>query len=258
MRLSYIIHMLFFMIATGIVQAQSEGQLKTTLTTINGDEINGYIKLNSLPSRITIFYLPGDSLTMDTRLVRTMNVQSVGSIGSSSENDENPVFGKPSLKYFNNSSFGILSGKSNDDSPPLSSLSIETVNGITLYRYLAVGVGIAYDRYNTTATLPFFLSLRGDILDRPFTPFYFIDAGYGPAWDSMEDENNWQQLETEGGFMFHTGGGIKVYSGSRINVMVSLGYKLQRVAYNTVEWTGSLRVTDRTFNRLSLRMGIGF
>ena len=95
-----------------------------------------------------------------------------------------------------------------------------------------------------------------DILNRTFTPFYFVDAGYGSAWDTMEQEI--PSLDVEGGAMFHTGIGFKMYSDDRVNVMVALGYKFQKTVYRNEEWGGGLRVTDRSYKRLSFSLGIGF
>ena len=254
----FITLLLFFILAIELLQAQSEDNLKTTLTTIHGDEINGYIKLSALPSRITLFYPTGDSLTLDSKVIQSIHINKVRNIPISSMNNSGFRLERPGLRFFNNTLFGILSGKSDVDSPPQSFLSIETIIGIILYRYLAMGVGIGYDRYNTTAVLPIFISVRGDILAGSITPFYFIDAGFSTAWDSMESENNWNSLDTDGRFMYHTGMGIKIYSGNRINIMLALGYKYQKVVYNTVIWDGSRKVDNRRFNRLSLRLGIGF
>jgi len=250
--------LLSIIVAIELLQAQSEDNLKAVVTTIHGDEINGYIKLSSLPSRITLFYPTGDSLTLDSKVIQSMHLNKVSNIPISSVNNNGLRLGSPELRFFNNTLFGILTGKSDVDSPPQSFLSIETINGIILYKYLRMGVGIGYDRYNTTAVVPFFLSVRGDILAGSITPFYFIDAGLSTAWDSMENENNWNSLDTEGRFMYHLGMGVKVYSGNRINIMLALGYKYQKVVYNSVIWDGSLKVDNRRFNRLSLRLGIGF
>ncbi len=241
------------------VWGQDQLRFNTTLETINGDKINGYLKFRSLPEHITVFYPSGDSLNLDISLVRSVYIHSDQTLPVS-EGLAGPDKWKSNFKpaYFNNTMFGILSGKSNEDDPPLASLTLETVNGIRLYRYLAFGMGIGYDQYNTTAVLPFFLSVRGDILPGWITLFYFVDAGYGPAWDSREDESNWEVMDTEGGFMFHTGAGLKIYGGPRLNVVLALGYKHQEVEYSSADWWGGTRVTDRSFNRMSFRLGIGF
>lgn len=241
------------------VWGQDQSQFSATLETINGDKINGYLKFRSLPEYITVFYPSGDSLNLDTRLVRSVHIQADQSIPASAGPEE-PARWKSSFNpaFFNNTMVGIISGKSSEEDPPLASLTLETVNGIRLYRYFAVGMGIGYDQYNTTAVLPFFLSVRGDVLQGWITPFYFIDSGYGPAWDSREDEFNWEIWDVKGGFMFHAGAGLKIYGGQRLNVMVTLGYKRQKVEYSSAGWWGGTNVTDRSFNRMSFRLGIGF
>jgi len=252
-----LIVLMLIMLAAGQACAQEETRLKVSTTTINGDRINGYVKIKSLPPYLTVYYNSQDSIVLNTVFLRTANFRINNQSDSPLESDEiNPK--KLKIKYFNNTLVGILSGKSNDDSQPVASLTVETINGIRLYRYLSIGLGIAYDQYNSTATLPFFISVRGDIIDHSFTPYYFVDLGYGSAWDTNQENNGWEFLDVEGGIMFHSGIGFKMYSGDRVNVMIALGYKLQKTVYHSQDWGGAERVTDRTYKRLSFSIGIGF
>jgi len=255
--IKYILIVLMLVIlAEGQAYAQEETRLKISTTTTKGDRINGYVKIKSLPPYLTVYYNSMDSIVLNPRLLRTASFRIYNQSDSQNELDRiNP--GKINLKYFNNTYVGILSGKSNNDSQPVASLTVETINGIRIYRYLSLGLGIAYDQYNSTATLPFFISVRGDIIDHYFTPFYFVDLGYGSAWDTNQENNGWEFIDVEGGLMFHSGIGFKMYSGDKVNVMIALGYKLQKTVYSQ-DWGGGERVTDRTYKRLSFRIGIGF
>jgi len=256
MRWHILIVLMLVILAEGEVCAQEETLLKVSTTTTKGDRINGYIKIKSLPPFITVYYNLEDSIVLNPQLLRSASFhiynQKDSPLGTDGINS-----GKPKLKYFNNTFVGILSGKSNNDSQPVASLTVETINGIQIFRYLSLGLGIAYDQYNSTATLPFFISVRGDIIDHFFTPYYFVDLGYGSAWDTNQENNGWEFIDVEGGFMFHSGIGFKMYSGDRVNVMIALGYKLQKTVYSQ-DWGGGERVTDRTYKRLSFRIGIGF
>ena len=240
-------------LAVGSVYGQEETRLKVSATTTNGDRINGYIKVKSLPPNLTVYYNSMDSIALNTQLLRTASFRIYN---QSDQDDKDPK--KVRIEYFNNTFVGILSGKSNDDTQPVASLTVETVNGIRIYRYLSVGLGIAYDQYNSTATLPFFISIRGDILDHLFTPYYFVDLGYGSAWDTNQENIGWEFIDVEGGMMFHSGIGIKMYSGDRVNVMIALGYKMQKTVYHQDWGGGGERVTDRLYKRLSFRIGVGF
>ncbi len=253
---------IFFMLmpvimAAGSVYGQTETMLKVSATTKNGDRINGHIKVESLPPYLTVYYNNLDSIVLNTQLLRAAAFRKYNKSDVSSEIDDNKTE-KLKIRYFNNTAVGILSGKSNDDTQPVASLTVETINGVHIYRYLSVGLGIAYDQYNSTATLPFFVSVRGDILDHIFTPFYFVDLGYGSAWDTNQENNGWEFIDVEGGMMFHSGIGFKMYSGDRVNVMIALGYKMQKTVYRQDWGGGGERVTDRSYKRLSFRIGIGF
>ena len=247
---------LLLVIASGYLNAQDRSMLKTAITTVEGDKINGFIENKSLPEQVTVYYATGDSLVISSGLIYTLRLEKMASESVLYEGEEKKP-GKPKLKYFNNTMVGVLSGKSSEDVEPVASLSAETVNGVSIYPFLSAGIGVAYDQYYSTAALPFFITIRGDILSNSFTPFYYIDAGYGSAWDTRET-NIWEDLEVKGGLMFHTGIGFKMYSDNRINVMIVLGYKYQKTEYRIAEWGGAERVTDRTFKRLSFRLGIGF
>ena len=243
-------------LSEGQTYAQEETRLKISTTTAKGDRINGYVKIKSLPPYLTVYYNSMDSIVLNPRLLRTASFRIYNPSDSQNEMDGiSPE--KINIKYFNNTYVGILSGKSNNDSQPVASLTVETINGIRIYRYLSLGLGIAYDQYNSTATLPFFISVRGDIIDHFFTPYYFVDLGYGSAWDTNQETTGWEFLDVDGGLMFHSGIGFKMYSGDRVNVMIALGYKLQKTVYHQ-DWGGGESVTDRTYKRLSFRIGIGF
>jgi hypothetical protein len=116
-------------------------------------------------------------------------------------------------------------------------------------------VGIAYDQYSNVSVLPFFISIRGDFLDNPITPFYFADLGSGPGWNSDDQFN--METDIDAGTTFHIGSGLRVYSSERINIMFSLGYKSQKVTFSENIWDGSHRITTRTYKSLSFRIGIG-
>ena len=249
--------MLVMTLMGGYVSAQEHVKVRMSATTTQGDRINGYVFIKSPPSFFTVYYNEQDSIILNANLVRYVSLRPIDQKETNGFNrpQENR---RPRLKYFNNTNVGILSGKTNDDSNPVASLSVQTINGISLYQYLSIGIGVAYDQYNTTSTLPFFLSLRGDVLDRMFTPYYFVDFGYGSAWDNSEENIGWEFLDVEGGFMFHSGIGFKMYSGDRVNVMIAFGYKQQKTVYRNLEWNGGERVTDRTYKRLSFSIGIGF
>lgn len=244
-------------LAAGSVCGQEETRLKVSTTTANGDSVNGYIKVESLPPYLTVYYNSLDSIVLNTQLLRSASFWIYNQSESTSDwNDKNP--GKLKIRYFNNTMVGILSGKSNDDTQPVASLTVETINGIRIYRYLSIGLGIGYDQYNSTATLPFFVSVRGDIIDHLFTPYYFVDLGYGSAWDTNQENNGWEIIDVEGGIMFHSGIGLKMYSGDRANVMIAFGYKIQKTVYRQDWGGGGERVTDRLYKRLSFSIGVGF
>ena len=238
-------------LASQILFGQEIKKVSAKVDLVDNNWLAGYITIPEISSSISLFSNSTDSIVIPLKMIRSIKLSPYF---ESKENDRSNKI-KKRLRYYNNTFIGILSGKSNDEDYPVASLTAEMINGVIIWKYLAPGIGIAYDQYTTTAVLPFFLSIRGDILDNNFTPFYFFDAGYGAAWDTREGD---QELETEGGMMLHMGIGYKMYSDNRINVMISLGYKIQDVTYEYPDWGGGMRIIDRTYKRLSFSLGIGF
>jgi hypothetical protein len=235
-----------------MLYAQESGKVKAQVDLIDNNRLSGYFNIKELPSTISLFSSKGDSLVIPVQMISSIKV-SLYIEGGTQVKDTKEL--KHRIRYYNNTFVGILSGKSDDEDYPIASLTAEMINGAILWRYFAPGIGIAYDQYTTTAVLPFFLSIRGDVLDNHFTPFYFFDVGYGAAWDTREAD---QELDTQGGKMLHMGIGYKMYSDNRINVMIALGYKIQEVTYEYPDWGGGTRVVNRTYKRLSFSLGIGF
>jgi hypothetical protein len=100
------------------------------------------------------------------------------------------------------------------------------------------------------------LSIRGDLLVKTFTPFYFFDIGTGPSWNAQDPFSTEQ--ETDARLMFHLGSGIKIYSDSGINVMLSFGFKSQRIEFTQTLWNDQEEILKRNYKNFSFRIGIGF
>ena len=250
---SHLLVIVFFWFL-GIICAfgQNDTEVRTRIILQNNDVINGFIKIRDIPEEITLYNGKIDSLKIPARMIREVLI-----FNTSPEegiNTANFHRGKR-VRYFNDTSFGVLSGESETSDIPFNALSIEMINGISFIPALKLGLGLGYDQYGTTRVIPFFLSLRGDILRQRITPYYFADIGTGSGRDNNED--NWT-FETHAGLMYHLGMGIKLYSDASINIMLGLGYKYQYVKYDYDNPWGGIQETERKFKRMSLRIGIGF
>jgi len=231
----------------GIIMAQPGNYTNVHIWFHNNDQIRGSIKLDGSPDFITIYKTDQDSLRIPIDMVKKIKII---------KENGNAWQQKSSITYFNNTFIGILTGRSSSASSNRSMVSAEMINGIKLYSYLWPGLGIAFDHYPEVNTLPVYFSVRGDLIKRLFTPFYYIDIGSGPAWNS--DDMNVPESDANAGIMYHIGGGIKMYSGSQIHVMFSMGFKNQQVKFTRELWNQTEEIIDRNYKNFSFRIGIGF
>jgi hypothetical protein len=88
----YIVLLLMLVIlAAGSVCGQDETRLKVSATTNNGDRINGYLKLKSLPPYLTVYYNSNDSILLNTQLLTSASFRIYNQSESTSDrNDRNP------------------------------------------------------------------------------------------------------------------------------------------------------------------------
>ncbi len=140
--------------------------------------------------------------------------------------------------------------------------SISTIHGYTFNPHLMVGLGVSLDHYgygNITAA-PLFASVRGLMLQRRWSPMYFLNAGGGAAWGSDYFFNG-ANSRTTGGMMIHPGLGYRWHI-RQSAVLFSMGYKVQRarLTYFWEDWNGSTTEVNerRTLRRLSLSVGFQF
>ena len=141
--------------------------------------------------------------------------------------------------------------------------SISTIHGYTFNPYLMVGLGVSLDHYgygNITAA-PLFASVRGLMLQRRWSPMYFLNVGGGGAWGGTDYFFNGTSSRTSGGLMIHPGLGYRWHI-RQSAVLFSMGYKVQRarLSYSWEDWDGSTTEVNerRTLRRLSLSVGFQF
>lgn len=160
--------------------------------------------------------------------------------------------------FFNSSEIGLGFGSQNYYYGGITSnVSMQTINGFQYSRHLQAGLGIGIDYYTNQPLLynPVFIRISGDIINNPVTPFYYVDGGYTFVW---EEDNN-DATTYEGGIMFNPGIGVKFYSRTKASYTIGFGYKSQKSTYTyNNPWDNSVFVEKRTFNRLTLKLGIGF
>jgi len=98
-------------------------------------------------------------------------------------------------------------------------------------RWLNYGIGLGWDIYGEGIFTPVFAEVQGDLWERPFTPIYLIQAGYGFA-TNMSNEHE----VLEGGINGQFALGFKVNTRKRSDISFTIGYKFQDSYQEFREW----------------------
>jgi hypothetical protein len=139
--------------------------------------------------------------------------------------------------------------------------TIQTFNGVKVYKNLAVGATVGVDWFSNYQVIPLSVGVRntfGNPKNKKVKTFAGVDAGYGFMWlnDKISDNQ-----EINGGLALSPTVGLLIPTGGNANLTLSIGYK--RNAFNTKTVTGLeeypyTNVTDYNLNRMSVRLGVNF
>lgn len=90
-------------------------------------------------------------------------------------------------------------------------------------RWLGTGVGTGLDLLHAGLVVPVFGELTGYLWDRPKSPFYSIQAGYGLPLTSV----SWQVEGLDGGVFYQGMIGIQNHRRQKTHLSYSIGWKAQ-------------------------------
>lgn len=163
-----------------------------------------------------------------------------------------------SKPYLGMIEIGFLYGERKSEAVNSSTAAptVQMFNGYRFHRLLAVGGTVGIDFYENTIVTPLALGMRGELLQSRVSPFYSLDAGYGPAFQNQEDNQSVEQ-KTKGGWMLNPAMGMRVKTGNSTGFTFSAGYKTQKVASETV-WQHARSEQKIHYKRLTMRMGFMF
>jgi hypothetical protein len=154
---------------------------------------------------------------------------------------------------------GILEGESG------TTFQLQTINGIR-FRTWSVGLGAGLDYYHYR-TIPLFVDLRKDILNRSRTPFVYADLGMHFAWVQDENKMGWARTEFSNGLYYGFGVGYRLGLKKKDAFLFSLGYAfkaMEEKRYGTIYCINPPcderldETLDYGFRRLSLQLGFNF
>jgi hypothetical protein len=150
-----------------------------------------------------------------------------------------------------------------------TAFQLQTINGAQ-YKGWFAGLGVGLDYYGTRS-VPLFLDLRKDILNRKNTPFVYANAGVNYVWQTTSEKNIYSKSSFDSKLYYDFGIGYKAGIGRNNALLLSLGYsekdileKMSSYVWPVAIYTSAVYVKpteDRysyTLRRLSLKFGWEF
>lgn len=137
-------------------------------------------------------------------------------------------------------------------------LTLQTFNGVQLTPRLAVGATVGADWYNGTLLMPLGGGVRYELArkaQKAVRVYAGLDAGYSTNW-LVKDING---TKTTGGLFASPTVGLRLGHVDRSNLTISFSYRYQRASIAYLPDSYYLqRSEERTYNRLAVRLGVGF
>jgi len=151
-----------------------------------------------------------------------------------------------------------------------SAFLIQTINGVR-YKTWSAGIGAGLDYY-FVRSIPLFLDLRKDILNKKNTPFVYADGGINYVWETSKDKSQYIKKNYNSTPFYDVGIGYKTSLGKQNALLLSLGFS-QKLIKEQQTTTVYYYYTDfypypiapvtpdrysYTLDRLSLKLGWQF
>lgn len=160
---------------------------------------------------------------------------------------------------------GIIAGVSGSayyNNPFDIGAQLHMVSGWQFSRFLFVGGGLGTEKMAAyrQGFAPFYARFSSDFLKKRTTPYVFTDAGYALFWDSDVYREDYSYYKNKGGFYLQAGGGVKIFTRSKLSVNVGLAYKRLRSESNwQYNYEGSPKYKmNRTYQRMVVLVGLNF
>ncbi len=259
MQKTYLIILLGLFLAWSSQPVRAQEKTTATVYLINGRVLQGTIINSVFEDYLT---LEIDEVThVDIRLDK---IKSIYFGKYTPEPAVKEVRQRPAYQYefqrgfFSMADVGLLLGQSGSGRRAMFSANM--VHGFAFQPHLQAGLGIGVDPRETIATLPVYASLRGTLMKRKVSPYYFLNAGYGFAFKN-QNYTGFQFTKVRGGLMLQPGVGYQVHMRNSA-LLLAVGYRLQRsfLEYTTPDWGGGeiFYSEKRLSRRVSLSLGLRF
>lgn len=136
--------------------------------------------------------------------------------------------------------------------------NVQHIAGYQFSRMLGLGLGASYDAYDLEdgeSIFTVFGHYRGYLSKNIVAPFVSLNLGYGFALKNDEQGVK----ETDGGFMFHPGVGVRLGATNKANFTLGVGYRIQDAYYvQERPFNGNIEYRDVRYQRLLFSLGLLF
>ncbi len=129
-------------------------------------------------------------------------------------------------------------------------LNFNMIAGYQVNAFFFIGGGVALDAYSSDIYVPVFVDARYFFLDKKFSPYAFIDAGYGLPVDAAQNLG--------GGPMINPGFGIKYFVSRTAALNLSLGYRYQSMPIDNSADGASTALRTNFIQSFGVRVGMQF
>jgi hypothetical protein len=244
------------MLSLGCCWITSYGQATNTVKIFlkNGAKVEGAI-IGSFDENRLYFTVNGDdSIAMKYDYIRKIQFKGKGSAFRAFDEK---IASNPSIKtdaFYHEFRTGLLFGEDQ------VSFAVHSMNGYQFNQYLGTGLGIGLNTFGDYLSMPIYATVKGYILDRKVSPFYFGDIGYGFAWHNNNNSDYYRVSNLKGGYYWQLGLGYQVNFFNSAFTM-AIGYANQDSQadydYNPGWWGGTgYEVSEkRLLRRVSLTVG---
>ena len=171
-------------------------------------------------------------------------------------------FSRPDLKksgYYNHSAVALLLGEGMDGFQPKPSLTM--VNGWQWGQRIFAGLGIGYEHFDR-GVLPLFAESEIMLGAESFSPFLSFRIGYSFPVEKQTTNDYYSSVsETYGGIHLNPEAGVRIATGGKNSLVISIGYHYQELSHrenNINGWNNYSKEVFTNYNRISVKLGFIF
>lgn len=125
------------------------------------------------------------------------------------------------ITYSGNLQIGVLNGSAK------SAFELKTIHGLQYHSWFA-GAGVSLDNY-LYRTVPLFIDIRKNLLNKNSYPYLFADAGISLPWVQHVDNFWWSSYKYGAGLYYNAGAGYSFSLAKKYALLFNAAYSFKRV-----------------------------